>query len=91
MESLHPLLHPTSLKRAQEILDYLQSNLPGYPFDPAVDEDFVDELLDDFYGLDVLEEIKAFRWYRNNRSVSHLTSVRLSLRRWIANKPQRNR
>ncbi len=37
--------------------------LPGYNFQLALDTEFVRELLVDFPNLDVLEEIKTFRWY----------------------------
>ena len=35
-------------------LDYLQNRLPAYPFDPKIDRDFVEELLVDFAGVDVI-------------------------------------
>ena len=73
----------------QAVLAYLQHRLPGYPFDAKTDHDFVEEIVADFGGVDVLEEIKNFRWFNDSKSVSHLRSVRLALRRWIANSKKR--
>ena len=67
------------------ILDYLARTLPGYPFRPEVDEPFVAELLADFPDIDVLEEIKAFRWYYENQPLTRVRTPRVALRRWIAN------
>jgi hypothetical protein len=76
---------------ATAILEYLATRLPAYPFKSEVDGPFVDELLDDFPDVDVLEEIKAFRWYYENQPVTRLRHPRVTLRRWIANAraPQR--
>ncbi len=49
---------------ANTLLHYLQHDLTGYPFDPLIDRPFVEELLNDFSHLDLLEEIKILRWYR---------------------------
>lgn len=65
------------------LVAYFQ-RIPGYGFDPQIDHDFADELLEDFAALDVLEEVKAFRWYHNNRPAEKVKSVRLGLRRWLA-------
>jgi hypothetical protein len=65
-----------------EILNYLEEQLPGYPFDQQLDQAFVQELLDDFPNLDVLEEIKRFRWYYDNQPP--LRRPRATIRRWIA-------
>ncbi len=65
------------------VLDYLQ-RLPGYPFDSSVDPEFVDELLLDFPHVDVLEQIKAFRWYHNGDPAAHTKNLRLSIRRWLS-------
>lgn len=62
------------------ILDYLEDCFPGYPFDPQIDGAFVEELLEDFPSVDILEEIKALRWYLGDRPPP---SPRLRLRRWI--------
>jgi len=68
----------------QSLLDYLES-IPDYPFDEDVDADFVAELLDDFSNLDVLEQIKAFRWHYDGRPARRLKSLRPAIRRWLTN------
>lgn len=71
---------------SQSLLSYLQHKMPGYSYDAKIDPDFVAELMDDFAGeIDVLEEAKSFRWYYGNEPAARLRSVRLGLRRWIAN------
>ena len=72
------------------VLAYLKNRLPAYPFDAKTDQDFVEELVEDFGGVNVLEEIKSFRWFNDSKPVSHLRRVRLALRRWIANSKRRN-
>lgn len=68
---------------ARRVLAYLDTRLPGYPFNTNIDRPFVEELLDDFPGIDILEEIKAWRWYHDNNPTSG--NPRLALRRWIGN------
>jgi len=65
------------------LLAYLHHHLPSYPFDAEMDSAFVKELVDDFPGVDILEETKAFRWYYDNDPVSKMKQVRVGLRRWI--------
>ena len=67
----------------ETLVQYLQ-RIPGYGFDAKIDSDFAQELLEDFDALDVLEEVKAFRWYHDNRPAEKLSHVRLGLRRWLA-------
>ena len=69
----------------EPILAYLQSQMPAYPFDPNLDDEFVHELIQDFDDLNILEETKTFRWYYNNRPAARFKNVRVGLRRWIAN------
>ncbi len=69
--------------KANELLDYLQHDLTGYPFDPLIDRPFVEELLNDFSHLDLLEEIKILRWYHDNQPFRKQQHPRASLRRWI--------
>lgn len=87
----YPPLTPLRPNPATEILDYLRDRLPGYPFDLAIDADFVDELLDDFPHADALEEIKTFRWYHNNEPTARVANTRLAIRRWIAKRWPRAR
>jgi hypothetical protein len=67
------------------ILSYLRRRLPGFPFEDSIDIDFVGELLEDFANSDVLEEIKAFRWYHDNEPAVRVANQRLAIRRWISN------
>jgi hypothetical protein len=67
------------------ILHYLRHRLPGYPYNDLIDPDFVDELLDDFPNSNVLEEIKAFRWYHENDPAARVRNLRIAIRRWVAN------
>ena len=71
-----------------DVLIYLRDKLPGYPFQLSPDTLFVHELLEDFPDVDVLEEVKTYRWYydRELGKKNH----RASIRRWMANtKPRR--
>ncbi len=71
--------------RVAHVLDYLQHDLPEYPFDRAIDTPFVEELVEDFYHLDILEQIKAFRWFHDNAPCGpRVKNPRLALRRWLA-------
>lgn len=65
------------------ILDYLRQRLPGYPFNLELDVPFVDELLEDFKHLDILEQTKAFRWFHDNQPSQRHKNLRLALRRWL--------
>lgn len=79
-----PNPHNDADPRAAAILDYLENHLPTYPFDPDLDIPFVHELLADFPAVDVLEQLKTFRWYYDNDPLAHVKKPRLKLRRWIA-------
>jgi len=72
------------MNQPDTILDYLRQRLPGYPFDPELDRPFVDELLEDFGHIDILEQTKAFRWYHNNQPNQRHKNLRLALRRWLS-------
>jgi hypothetical protein len=64
------------------VLDYLEHHLPGYPFLKSTDVLFVQELQRDFPELDILEEIKTFRWYFDD--LASKKTHRAALRRWIS-------
>ena len=73
---------------ATDVLLYLRDKLPGYTFQLALDTLFVRELLDDFPDVDLLEEIKTFRWYYDRELGKK--NLRASIRKWLANtKPRR--
>ena len=69
--------------RVRDILDYLEHRFPNYPFDPKLDTAFIQELAADFERLDILEQIKTFRWYYNDEP-ARLANSRAALRRWMA-------
>ena len=85
-----PLSEPLDPDRLA-ILDYLEHHLTAYPFDPDLDARFVEELLRDFPDLDVLEQIKAFRWYYDDAPFTGVKKPRVTLRRWLANARPRDR
>jgi hypothetical protein len=68
---------------ADHVLGYLECCLPGYPFDHRVDVEFVNELIEDFPNANLLEEIKAFRWFHDNEPAARTNNLRLALRRWV--------
>ena len=68
-----------------QILAYLQEQLPGYPYRADLDAAFIGELAADSPDVDILEEIKSFRWYYDNASLARVKNIRVALRRWIAN------
>ena len=74
----------TRARQREQILAYLREHLPGYPFNETIDTAFVDELLDDFPQLDLLEQLKALRWYCDNRPFHDAPKPRLAVRRWLA-------
>jgi hypothetical protein len=84
-------LLPSNLERpsnddpqVEAILAYLECQLPGFPFDSTIDAPFVHELVTDFPYVDILEQLKAFRWYHDNQPLTHAKKPRLKIRRWIA-------
>ena len=74
-----------------ETLTAYLKRIPGYPFEASIDEPFAGELLEDFAVLDVLEEVKAFRWYYDNCPAEKVRHLRLGLRRWLAGTLERRR
>ena len=72
----------SALLTQQAIVDYL-SSLPGYPYNPEVDAAFSAELLADFPGVDVLEQIKAFRWRHDGHPAKTFKSLRPAIRTWL--------
>jgi hypothetical protein len=74
---------------SDEILRYLERQMPGYPFNPSRDRGFVRELLADFPTLDVLEEIKIFRWYYDSDPLCRVDNPRTALRSWMTTATER--
>ncbi len=73
-----------------DILNYLEHSFSKYPFDPKLDTPFILELAGDFERLDLLEQVKTFRWYYND-DLAHLGNPRAALRRWMARAWDRSR
>ena len=67
---------------ARALLDYLEHDLPGYPYDAAIDRPFAEELANDFPHFDLLEQVKLYRWYHDN-DPPYRNHPRAALRRWI--------
>lgn len=65
-------------------LEYLEHQVPGYPFARKLDCEFIVELMADFPEVDILEEVKTFRWHYAGQPVSQFTNPRSALRRWLA-------
>ena len=74
----------------QAILDYLDRQMPGYPFEPQLDRLFVQEMDRDFPDVDILEQLKAFRWYYDNDPAGKHSNLRLAVRRWVGKAYTRN-
>jgi hypothetical protein len=71
------------------ILAYLDQRMPDYPFDLAVDRPFVAELLEDFPDIDILDQIKALRWYNADAPPPNLATYRSTIRRWLSSARKR--
>jgi len=90
MTSIHTP-EPDIDPRSQSVLDYLEHGFPGYPFHKALDSLFVLELQRDFPHLDLLEQIKTFRWYFDEDLPSKKRTHRAAIRRWLARSKDWNR
>jgi hypothetical protein len=73
-----------------EVLDYLENHLTAYPFNRKLDTDFIVELASDFERLDLLEQIKTFRWFYDD-DLSRVSNPRAALRRWMVRSWERFR
>jgi hypothetical protein len=67
---------------AGSALDYLEHQVPDYPFDRRLDGALITELMTSFPNLDVLEEMKTFRW-SHREPVTRMANPRATLREWI--------
>jgi hypothetical protein len=70
---------------AGSALDYLEHQVPNYPFDRELDGRLMAELVTSFPRLDLLEEVKTFRWCTSRESLTRTPDARATLRRWILN------
>ncbi len=70
-------------RRVTDLLDYLQHDFSGYPFNRTLDTNFILELAADFERINLLEQTKTFRWYYDD-DISRVGNPRAALRRWMA-------
>jgi hypothetical protein len=78
LRTLYP--HPPNyLDHAAEAL----AAVPGYDFRELVDRPLIAELMRDYPEIDLIEQIKAWRWYREDNPTT-LRNPRTALRRWMA-------
>jgi hypothetical protein len=77
LQNLYPF-EPDYLERALEAL----AGVPGYPFDEDHDRPLLAELMSDFSDIDLIDQIKAWRWYRVDNP-ARLKTPRGALRRWM--------
>ncbi len=68
--------------RVTDVLDYLQHGFAAYPFNRKLDYAFILELAADFEQVNLLEQIKTFRWYYDD-DLSRVGNPRAALRRWM--------
>lgn len=64
-------------------LDYLEHQVPDYPFDRGLDGALITELVTSFPSLDLLEEVKTFRWCSHREPLTRTANPRATLRQWI--------
>jgi hypothetical protein len=77
LQTLYPF-ESDYLERALETL----AGVPGYPFDESHDRPLVSELVRDFPDIDIIDQVKAWRWYRVDNP-ARLKNPRGALRRWM--------
>ncbi len=65
-----------------DVLEYLENHFSTYPFNRKLDTAFITELAADFQDVNLLEQIKTFRWYYDD-DLSRLGNSRAALRRWM--------
>jgi hypothetical protein len=65
-----------------DVLEYLENHFSAYPFNRKLDTAFITELAADFQDVNLLEQIKTFRWYYDD-DLSRLGNPRAALRRWM--------
>jgi hypothetical protein len=65
-----------------DVLEYLENHFSTYPFNRKLDTVFIAELAADFHDVNLLEQIKTFRWYYDD-DLSRLGNPRAALRRWM--------
>ena len=74
-------LYPFEPGYEDQLLECLAS-ISDYPFAEETDRPLAAELMRDFSDVDLLEQVKAWRWYRIDNP-SKLKNPRGALRRWM--------
>jgi len=74
-------LFPFDNDYQEQLLECL-ADIAGFPFAEDVDRPLIAELMREFPDVDLLEQIKAWRWYRNDNP-GVLKNPRGALRRWM--------
>ena len=74
-------LYPFEPDYHDRLLECL-ADISGYPFSETIDRPLIAELMREFPDVDLLDQIKAWRWYRvDNPTI--LKNPRGALRRWM--------
>ena len=66
----------------QDILLECLASIPDYPFSEEIDRPLLAELMQDFPEVDLIDQLKAWRWYRVDNPTK-LKNPRGALRRWM--------
>jgi hypothetical protein len=74
-------LYPFESDYQDSLLECLGA-IPGYQVCEPVDRALLEELMRDFPEIDLLEQLKAWRWYRADNPTT-LKNPRSALRRWM--------
>jgi hypothetical protein len=74
-------LYPFDRGYQDRLLECL-ANIPDYPFSEKIDRTLAAELMRDFPDIDLVEQLKAWRWYRIDNPTK-LKNPRSALRRWM--------
>ncbi len=74
-------LYPFENSYQEQLLENLAS-IPDYPFSEEIDRPLLAELMRDFPEIDLIEQLKAWRWYRIDNPTK-LKNPRGALRRWM--------
>ena len=77
LQKLYPFEHGY-LDQALECL----AGVPDYPFCDEHDRLLLTEIIGDFPEIDIIDQIKAWRWYRIDNP-ARLKNPRGALRRWM--------
>ncbi|NOZ95723.1 MAG: hypothetical protein GXP47_13445 [Acidobacteria bacterium] len=77
LRTLYPF-EPDYLDRALQSL----AGVPNYPFCEEHDRPLLAEIIRDFPDIDIIDQIKAWRWYRVDNP-ARLKNPRGALRRWM--------